>query len=107
AVAAFGGFLFAATLAFAGIGDGFIYHPTRFPAGDWNPARAGLEVEDRRFAASDGVKLHAWWVPREGARATVLFFHGNGGNLTNCTGYIRRLSTRAEVSVLALDYRGY
>ncbi len=99
--------LHCALPALAGIGDGFIYYPTRYPIGDWHPERSGLSVEDRSFTASDGVQLHAWWVDRPEARATVLFLHGNGGNITNCAGMVKRLRDRLGVRVLLPDYRGY
>ena len=36
--------------------------------GDWNPP--GLPVEDAWLTASDGVRIHAWWIPAPGADFT-------------------------------------
>ena len=99
--------LLTTLLLLPGIGDRFIYYPTKYPVGDWHPERAGLEVEERTLTSADGVKIDAWWAPRAGARATILFLHGNGGNLTNCTHALKRLAERLDVNVFAVDYRGY
>lgn len=66
-----------------------IYFPTRAPDGFREVAVLRTAdpdapaIEDRSFAASDGVRLHGWYCTgREGAsRPVLLFFHGNAGNL--------------------------
>lgn len=55
-----------------------IYFPTRDY--DMTPANSGLDFEDVTLVTADGVTVAAWFVPRQGARAAVLFFHGNAGN---------------------------
>lgn len=97
------------TLAMMGVGDRFIYFPTRYPTGDWEAKKVpgGLAFEERTFDAADGTELHAWWIPREGATAAILYCHGNGGNLTNYAPPVARLGARLGVSVLLFDYRGY
>ena len=57
----------------------------------------------------DGIALHGWWVPAGGpddARATVLFFHGNAGNISH---RIERLLQfhGLGLNTLIIDYRGY
>ncbi len=44
------------------------------------PADAGLVYEDVTITASDGVKLHGWFVPGDGKRV-IIWFHGNAGNI--------------------------
>jgi fermentation-respiration switch protein FrsA (DUF1100 family) len=70
------------------------------------PASIGLPFEDVWITTADGVKLHAWWIPGEGPN-TVLLFHGNAGNISFRLGEIAVLTSRLNVSVLLLDYRGY
>jgi fermentation-respiration switch protein FrsA (DUF1100 family) len=72
--------------------------------GDWDPP--GLAVEDVWLNTSDGVKLHAWWVPAKNARYTFLAFHGNAANIANRADIYRFLS-ETPVNVLAVEYRGY
>jgi uncharacterized protein len=85
--------------------NSLIYFPFKYPAGDWQPA--GLRFEDAWFQSADGVKLHGWYVPKEHARAAVLFCHGNGGNITHRAEPLKKLNQLAGVSVLIFDYRGY
>ncbi len=70
------------------------------------PADYGLQYEDVNFEAGDGVALHGWYVPAEESRFTLLFFHGNGGNISG------RLETIAlfhnmGLDIFIIDYRGY
>jgi hypothetical protein len=82
-----------------------VYYPIRYPQGWWQ-AQTQIGAEDVWLTASDGVRLHAWWVPAAGARLATLFLHGNGGNLSHRAGHLREI-TAAGSSVLILDYRGY
>ena len=81
----------------------FPNYPSRLD-GDWHPR--GLNVEDVWLTTSDGVRLHAWWVPDDQARFTVLAFHGNASNIANRAPTYEFLHD-AHVNVLALEYRGY
>jgi fermentation-respiration switch protein FrsA (DUF1100 family) len=70
------------------------------------PADWGLAYEDTWLRTDDGIRLHAWYLPRPGARQVLLFFHGNAGNISH-----RRESLeifhRLGLAVLIPDYRGY
>lgn len=82
----------------------FLYFPDRgFVAG---PADYGFAHEDVWLTAEDGTKLHAWWLPVEGASRTALFLHGNAGNVSY---WLEVASAFRDVgwSTLLLDYRGY
>ena len=70
------------------------------------PAAAGLPFVDLAIPTSDGETLHAWWLEHPSARAQVLFWHGNGGNLSLWLDVIAGLRAHG-FSVLAVDYRGY
>ena len=78
------------------------------PTGElWaTPARAGLAFEEVWLDTADGERLHAWWVPHPEARATVLFSHGNAGNISHRLESLE-LFNELGVSVLIYDYRGY
>lgn len=70
------------------------------------PKEVGLEFEEVRFKSADGTVLSGWFVPAKDARATVLYCHGNGGNISD------RLDTLSVLNGLGLnvfmfDYRGY
>ena len=81
----------------------FPNYPGRLDA-DWHPR--GLNVEDVWLTASDGVKLHAWWIPDNKARFTFLAFHGNASNVANRAPTYEFLHG-THVNVFALEYRGY
>ena len=70
------------------------------------PAAMSLSYADLRIQTEDGETLHAWWLEHPTPRAQVLFFHGNGGNLSLWLDVIAELRRRG-FSVLAVDYRGY
>jgi uncharacterized protein len=70
------------------------------------PAAFGLPFTDVNIPTPDGETLHAWWLEHPQPRAQVLFWHGNGGNLSLWLDVIAELRRRG-FSVLAADYRGY
>lgn len=71
-----------------------------------SPQAVGLRHEDVWLTSDDGVRLHAWYLPADAARATLLFLHGNAGNISHRLESLR-LFNRLGLSVLILDYRGY
>ena len=72
--------------------------------GDWHPQ--ALPVQDVWLTASDGVKLHAWWIPHNNAKFTFLAFHGNASNIANRASIYEFLRS-TPANVFALEYRGY
>lgn len=99
----------ATTLAFlTGCGSAversFIYYPTRRL--EATPRDYGLAFEELRLTAEDGVRLHGWYVP--GRRATTLLWcHGNAGNISHRLENLRLMHDRLGLGVLIFDYRGY
>jgi len=72
--------------------------------GDWHPR--DLNVEDVWLTTSDGVKLHAWWIPDDKPKFTFLVFHGNASNIAN-RAPIYEFLRGMHANVFALEYRGY
>lgn len=70
------------------------------------PAAAGLAFEDVEIPTADGERLSGWWLQAPAAPAQVVFFHGNGGNLSLWLDAIAGIRQHGY-SVLAIDYRGY
>ena len=70
------------------------------------PGDVGLAYEDVALQTRDDVRLHAWFIPVERPRATVLFCHGNAGNISHRLDSIRLLHSLG-LQVLIFDYRGY
>lgn len=70
------------------------------------PADWGLEYEDVLLDTEDGLRLHGWYMPHFGAKQTVLFFHGNAGNISH-RGDSVEIFHRLGLNVFIIDYRGY
>ncbi len=70
------------------------------------PAERGLDYQDLRLHTADGETLHAWLIPAPQRRATLLFLHGNAGNISHRLDSIA-LFHDLGLEVLILDYRGY
>jgi uncharacterized protein len=81
-----------------------LYLPTTPLEG--SPADLGLRYEDVHFHAEDGVALHGWWIPADTARVSVLFMHGNAGNISHRLQSIQ-LFHELGLNVFIFDYRGY
>jgi uncharacterized protein len=81
----------------------FIFHPEKNSDFKSDP---GFPVQYVTFVADDGVRLQGAFCPVEGARGTILWCHGNTGNLSygfNVAGEFRKLG----LSTFLFDYRGY
>lgn len=83
---------------------GMIFFPFRTLAA--TPANWGLTYEDVALTTADGIALHGWFIPRQGARYTLLFFHGNAGNISH-RGDSIDIFHRLGLNVFIVDYRGY
>ncbi len=81
-----------------------IYFPTR--AYDRTPADVGLSYENLTLNTEDGVRVAAWYVAHPRAKGSILFCHGNAGNISDRLVALQSLH-QLGYNVLALDYRGY
>jgi len=82
-----------------------IYVPER--AIEMTPQSEGMAYEDVWFPASDGLRLHGWLIPAPDARLTLLWFHGNAGNIGHRVDNIKYLHRLLRLNVFIFDYRGY
>jgi pimeloyl-ACP methyl ester carboxylesterase len=77
-----------------------------FAGEDVTPRRYGVAFEGFTLDTADGERLRAWHLPRADAIAHVVYFHGNGGNLSIWTDVLVGL-WHQRLDVVAVDYRGY
>lgn len=82
----------------------FIFFPERTVSRD--PGDRGLDFEDIYFTASDGVRLNGWLVPGR-SDTTLVWLHGNAGNIANRVDNIAEVRDALGVNVFIFDYRGY
>ncbi len=76
------------------------------------PAAYDVDYESVSFPTDDGETLHGWFLPAPTSEAdtpgaTILWFHGNGGNVGAQAHDVAWLHRRLQVNVLVFDYRGY
>ena len=82
----------------------FLYSPVReIP---YTPDELGLDFENVIFRNSDGLKLTGWYIPAHGSELTVLFCHGNGGNMMHCLDSIN-IFYDLGLNCFIFDYCGY
>ena len=81
----------------------FIFYPEKQLCGF--PSDDGMEYEDVTLQGPDGMTIHGWFIPGRG-KGVVLFFHGNGGNISHRVEKTRLLFY-PEISSLMIDYHGY
>jgi uncharacterized protein len=82
----------------------FVFFPSREIMA--TPTQAGLVYEPIEIRAEGGVRLSGWYVPAAAARLTVLFLHGNAGNISHRLMALHALHGLG-LAVFILDYRGY
>jgi len=68
---------------------------------DW-----GLGYEDVVLTTFNEVKIHGWFVPAINSTQVILFFHGNGGNISH-RGESLKIFHSLGFNVLIIDYQGY
>ena len=103
--------LFISVLVFS-LFSGWLYYQQPamvfFPTNNLieTPSDWGLPYEDTTLETADGVELHGWFIPYQGASRTLLFFHGNAGNISH-RGESVAIFNRLGLNVFIFDYRGY
>ena len=96
--------LIAGFLVLGWLVERMIFHPT--PGVDLPPEAVGVRAEEVFLSTEDGVRVHAFYLPAEGASRALLFLHGNAGNASHRLPNAKALVELAS-NVLLLDYRGY
>lgn len=94
----------SAALLTGGCINSFLYYPVK-KIND-TPASINLKFKEYIFSSSSGNRIHSWWVPSGSPRYTVLFFHGNGGNISHRLMTLKILN-EMNLNVFIFDYSGY
>jgi fermentation-respiration switch protein FrsA (DUF1100 family) len=75
------------------------------------PTDVGLHYEEVRFATEDGERIAGWFIPAPQGQSpdrakTLLFFHGNAGNISHRLPSIE-IFRQLGLNVFIIDYRGF
>jgi len=70
------------------------------------PENLGLDYTPIQVTTKDGIKIAGWYIPHSKSAKTILFCHGNGGNISYRQNYISVLH-QLGFNLLLFDYRGY
>ena len=70
------------------------------------PRDAGFDYVDVTVKTADGILLHGWYVYAPNPRGTVLFLHGNAGNISHRLDSIA-IFHELGLDTFIIDYRGY
>ena len=81
-----------------------IYFPMKII--ETTPSTLDLKFEDIYVTTDNNIKLNGWFVPGSDRADTILFFHGNGGNISHRIEKISMLH-KLGLNVFIIDYRGY
>ena len=81
-----------------------VYFPNREHV---TPAHEGLVgVEELTLKTPDGEKVICWYAKAQPGQPTILYFHGNAGNISTRSERIRKYIGRGR-GMFMLDYRGF
>lgn len=95
--------------SFAGWEESLTFFPSRYPNGYYHQTESShIAIEDVYVMTSDGIKLHGWISKPKKLKSDMwlLWFPGNGGNISYRLDWIKRMST-IPLNIFIIDYRGY
>lgn len=87
-----------------GVGNQFLFSGARTSA--VTPALYRIPYEEFWFSSRDGTPLHGWMTTGNRKAPLVVYFHGNGGNVSDAVHYLE-VFHRLGFPVCIFDYRGY
>lgn len=82
----------------------FVFYPQKKI--EVSPKDWGLDYESVKLKLEDNVKISGWYIPHPVAEKTILFFHGNGGNISH-RGDSIYIFHKLKFNILIIDYAGY
>ncbi len=71
------------------------------------PRQWGMAYQEIDFTTDDGLRLNGWWIPGTGSPLTLLWFHGNAGNISHRLENIKLRHDRLAINIFIFDYREY
>lgn len=89
-----------------------IFVPLSYPSRTWTAAEIPGCVQDVYMTLPSGDRLHGCYIepnrePGQKPDCYILYFHGNGGNLTYYIDELEGMVRNLNAAVLCVDYSGY
>ena len=81
-----------------------VYFPMKALAA--TPSAIGLGYEDVSLETAAGTSVHGWYLPGSAEAHTLLFLHGNAGNISHRLDSLRQFN-HLGLNILIIDYSGY
>lgn len=98
-------FIFIALLVFLYLNQGrMVFVPSEQLV--VSPGEVGFDFENVYITVEPGVTLHGWYFPLKNSKKTILFCHGNAGNISHRLETVKFL-VDLGANVMLFDYRGY
>jgi len=74
-----------------------------------SPSDHRLPFEEHFITTADNVKVHSWLLMQDNPSVcpTIIFFHGNAGNIGFCLPNAKSLYVSTGCNILLVEYRGY
>ncbi len=81
-----------------------IFYPTKIV--ELTPQAFDIVFEDIYIKTEDNILINSWFIPYNNAKYTLIFFHGNAGNIGH---RLDKISLLREIglNIFIIDYRGY
>jgi hypothetical protein len=73
---------------------------------EYTPDSIKLPFKNVYIKTQDNIQINGWFIPCSHAKYTILFFHGNAGNIGLRLEKIRLLHDM-NMNIFIIDYRGY
>ena len=92
------------------VDEASLLHPTPgggLPAGALARAAPAYAMTEHNIAAPDGARLSAVLLRQPGARATILYFGGNGFTIERYGAWVASVFAPLGVDLMIVDHRGY
>jgi hypothetical protein len=78
-----------------------------YPVNARDPSHVELSFENILFNTQADIRLHGWFIPHQEARATLVWFHGSAGNISDRLLNIKQLHDWIKINIFIFDYHGY
>jgi len=75
-----------------------------------SPAEQQIPYQEYFLTTSDNILIHTWFLPHQTHKTTaptLIFFHGNAGNIGNRLLNAQQIMSDCHVNILLVEYRGF